>query len=99
MPEPGPGEQQPPGGAPRPAAGPQARDGVGGPGRARVPGELAGPEPGGLAAAGLPAGRDELREDSASLVAALAGRRYGMRPVDAKRRLLAGSGQCPGSER
>jgi hypothetical protein len=99
MPQPGPGEQQPPGGVLRPAAGPQARDGFGGPRRARVPGELPGPEPASLAAAGLPAGRDELGEDFASLVAALAGRRYGWPGADARRRLLAGSGPCPGGER
>jgi hypothetical protein len=99
MPEPGPGEQQPPGTAPRLDAEPQAGDGFSGPGRAWVPGELPGPEPGSLAAAGLPAGRDELPEDFASLAAAFAGRRHGLQSADAKRRLLARSGPCPGGER
>jgi excisionase family DNA binding protein len=40
-------------------------------------------------------GRDELLEDFISLVAAFAGRLYGMRSADARRRLLAESGQCP----
>src|SRR5260370_19851240 len=62
IPEPGPEEEQPPGGAP----GPQACDGWGGPGWAWAPGsagagpvprcERPGPQPGNPSADGLPAG-------------------------------------------
>jgi predicted site-specific integrase-resolvase len=40
-------------------------------------------------------GRQELLEDFISLVTTFAGRLYGMRSADARRRLLAESGQCP----
>jgi putative resolvase len=40
-------------------------------------------------------GREELLDDFRSLTAAFAGRRYGMRSAGARRRLLAGPGQCP----
>jgi excisionase family DNA binding protein len=40
-------------------------------------------------------GREELPEDFVSLVAAFAGRLYGMRSAAARGRLLAESGQCP----
>jgi excisionase family DNA binding protein len=43
-----------------------------------------------------PGSRDELLEDFVSLVATFAGRLYGMRSAEARRRLLAESGQCPG---
>lgn len=39
-------------------------------------------------------GRDELLEDFVSLVTTFAGRLYGMRSADNRRRLLAESGQC-----
>ncbi|MFC5954552.1 IS607 family transposase [Streptomyces pratens] len=39
-------------------------------------------------------GRDELLEDFASLVTTFAGRLYGMRSAEAKRRLLTETGQC-----
>jgi putative resolvase len=39
-------------------------------------------------------GRDELLEDFASLVTTFAGRLYGMRSADARRRLLTETGQC-----
>ncbi|MFC9914743.1 IS607 family transposase [Streptomyces sp. NPDC127197] len=39
-------------------------------------------------------GRDELLEDFGSLVTAFAGRLYGMRSAENRRRLLAESGQC-----
>lgn len=39
-------------------------------------------------------GRDELLEDFVSLVTAFAGRLYGMRSADNRKRLLAESGQC-----
>lgn len=39
-------------------------------------------------------GREELLEDFISLVTTFAGRLYGMRSTEAKRRLLAESGQC-----
>ncbi|MFJ9909830.1 IS607 family transposase [Streptomyces sp. NPDC101152] len=39
-------------------------------------------------------GRDELLEDFVSLTATFAGRLYGMRSADNRRRLLAESGQC-----
>ncbi|MCX5320047.1 IS607 family transposase [Streptomyces sp. NBC_00120] len=39
-------------------------------------------------------GRDELLEDFVSLVTTLAGRLYGMRSAENRRRLLAESGQC-----
>ena len=42
-----------------------------------------------------PGGRDELLEDFISLVTTFAGRLYGMRSAEARRRLLAESGQCP----
>ncbi|MEV7025989.1 IS607 family transposase [Kitasatospora sp. NPDC093558] len=41
-------------------------------------------------------GRDELLEDFVSLVTTFAGRLYGMRSADARKRLLAETGQCPG---
>jgi putative resolvase len=40
-------------------------------------------------------GRDELLEDFVSLVTTFAGRVYGMRSAEARKRLLAESGQCP----
>ncbi|MFE7527233.1 IS607 family transposase [Kitasatospora sp. NPDC057542] len=40
-------------------------------------------------------GRQELLEDFISLVTTFAGRLYGMRSADARRKLLAESGQCP----
>lgn len=40
-------------------------------------------------------GREELLEDFVSLVTTFAGRLYGMRSAEARRRLLAESGQCP----
>jgi excisionase family DNA binding protein len=40
-------------------------------------------------------GRQELLEDFISLVTTFTGRLYGMRSADARRRLLAESGQCP----
>ncbi|MFI9158523.1 IS607 family transposase [Kitasatospora aureofaciens] len=43
-------------------------------------------------------GRQELLEDFISLVTTFAGRLYGMRSADARRRLLAESGQCPRAE-
>jgi putative resolvase len=46
-----------------------------------------------------PGGRDELLEDFISLVTTFAGRLYGMRSAEARRRLLAESGQCPGGGR
>lgn len=42
-------------------------------------------------------GRDELLEDFVSLVTTFAGRLYGMRSADARRRLLAETGQCTDS--
>ncbi|MBP0461599.1 IS607 family transposase [Streptomyces montanisoli] len=42
--------------------------------------------------------RDELVEDFASLVTTFAGRLYGMRSADNRRRLLAESGQCTDEE-
>jgi predicted site-specific integrase-resolvase len=42
-------------------------------------------------------GRDELLEDFISLVTTFAGRLYGMRSADARKRLVTESGQCPGS--
>jgi putative resolvase len=39
-------------------------------------------------------GRDELLEDLVSLVTMFAGRLYGMRSAENRRRLLAESGQC-----
>lgn len=44
-------------------------------------------------------GRDELLEDFASLVTTFAGRLYGMRSAQARRRLLAEAGQRAGEER
>jgi len=44
-------------------------------------------------------GRQELLEDFISLVTTFAGRLYGMRSADARRRLLEESGQCPDTER
>jgi predicted site-specific integrase-resolvase len=44
-------------------------------------------------------GRDELLEDFVSLVTTFAGRLYGMRSAENRRRLLAESGQCPASGR
>ena len=44
-------------------------------------------------------GRDELLEDFASLVTTFAGRLYGMRSAEARRRLLAEAGQRAGGER
>jgi predicted site-specific integrase-resolvase len=41
-----------------------------------------------------PGGRDELLEDFVSLVTTFAGRLYGMRSADARRRLLTETGQC-----
>ncbi|MCX4429763.1 MULTISPECIES: IS607 family transposase [Streptomyces] len=41
-------------------------------------------------------GRDELLEDFVSLVTTFAGRLYGMRSAQARKRLLAESGQCAG---
>jgi putative resolvase len=41
-----------------------------------------------------PGGRDELLDDFVSLVTAFAGRLYGMRSADARRRLLTETGQC-----
>jgi predicted site-specific integrase-resolvase len=41
-------------------------------------------------------GREELLEDFVSLVTTFAGRLYGMRSAESRRRLLAESGQCPG---
>ncbi|WP_082403327.1 recombinase family protein [Saccharothrix sp. NRRL B-16348] len=41
-------------------------------------------------------GRDELLDDFVSLVTAFAGRLYGMRGADNRRRLLAEAGQCVG---
>lgn len=41
-------------------------------------------------------GRDELIEDFVSLVSTFAGRLYGMRSADARKRLLAETGQCDG---
>ncbi|MGW7517605.1 IS607 family transposase [Streptomyces sp. NPDC054796] len=41
-----------------------------------------------------PGGRDELLEDFVSLATTFAGRLYGMRSADNRRRLLAESGQC-----
>jgi excisionase family DNA binding protein len=40
-------------------------------------------------------GRDELLEDFISLVTTFAGRLYGMRSAEARKRLLSDSGQCP----
>ena len=40
-------------------------------------------------------GRQELLGDFSSLVATFAGRVYGMRPAEARSRLLAEPGQCP----
>jgi excisionase family DNA binding protein len=40
-------------------------------------------------------GREELVEDFTSLVTTFAGRLYGMRSAEARRRLLSESGQCP----
>ncbi len=40
-------------------------------------------------------GRDELLEDFMSLVTTFAGRLYGMRSAESRKRLLAESGQCP----
>ncbi|MGW0207442.1 IS607 family transposase [Streptomyces sp. NPDC003233] len=42
-------------------------------------------------------GREELLEDFVSLVTTFAGRLYGMRSTETKRRLLTESGQCPSS--
>ena len=39
--------------------------------------------------------RQELLGDFSSLAAAFAGRGYGMRPAEARSRLLAEPGQCP----
>jgi putative resolvase len=44
-------------------------------------------------------GREELLEDFISLVTTFAGRLYGMRSAEARRRLLAESGQCPEAAR
>src|SRR5450756_264646 len=44
-------------------------------------------------------GRDELLEDFVSLVTTFAGRLYGMRSAEARRRLLAEAGQRAGGER
>lgn len=44
-------------------------------------------------------GRDELLEDFVSLVTTFAGRLYGMRSAENRRRLLAESGQCTASGR
>ncbi|MEV6289435.1 IS607 family transposase [Streptomyces sp. NPDC051896] len=44
-------------------------------------------------------GRDELLEDFVSLVTTFAGRLYGMRSADNRRRLLAESGQCGDQDR
>lgn len=44
-------------------------------------------------------GRDELLEDFVSLVTTFAGRLYGMRSAENRRRLLAESGQCSGEGR
>ncbi|WP_433446769.1 IS607 family transposase [Streptomyces sp. CA-142005] len=44
-------------------------------------------------------GRDELLEDFVSLVTTFAGRLYGMRSAENRRRLLAESGQCGGQDR
>jgi putative resolvase len=44
---------------------------------------------------GRPGGRGELLEDFSSVVTTFAGRLYGMRSAEARRRLLAESGQCP----
>jgi len=41
-----------------------------------------------------PGGREELLEDFVSLVTTFAGRLYGMRSADARKRLLAETGQC-----
>ncbi|MEU2744040.1 hypothetical protein ABZ656_54690 [Streptomyces sp. NPDC007095] len=41
-------------------------------------------------------GRDELLEDFVSLATTFAGRLYGMRSMEARKRLLAESGQCAG---
>ncbi len=41
-------------------------------------------------------GREELLDDFSWLAAAFAGRRSGMRPAEARSRLLAGPGRCPG---
>ncbi|MGW7516820.1 IS607 family transposase [Streptomyces sp. NPDC054796] len=43
-------------------------------------------------------GRDELLEDFVSLVTTFAGRLYGMRSADARKRLLAETGQCAGEQ-
>jgi predicted site-specific integrase-resolvase len=40
-------------------------------------------------------GREELLDDLISLASIFAGRRYGMRPAEACRRLLAEPGRCP----
>lgn len=44
-------------------------------------------------------GRDELLEDFVSLVAMFAGRLYGMRSAENRKRLLAESGQCSDQDR
>ncbi|MEU1600863.1 recombinase family protein [Streptomyces sp. NPDC005708] len=44
-------------------------------------------------------GRDELLEDFVSLVTTFAGRLYGMRSAENRRRLLAESGQCQAGSR
>ncbi|MFE9656532.1 IS607 family transposase [Micromonospora sp. NPDC006431] len=44
-------------------------------------------------------GREELLEDFVSLVTTFAGRLYGMRSAENRRRLLAESGQCQASDR
>jgi predicted site-specific integrase-resolvase len=46
-----------------------------------------------------PGGRDELLEDFVSLVTAFAGRLCGMRSAEARKRLLAETGQCTGGDR
>ncbi|MGP4088831.1 hypothetical protein [Streptomyces sp. KR55] len=43
-------------------------------------------------------GRDELLEDFVSLVTTFAGRLYGMRSAEARKRLLAESGLCAGAQ-
>ena len=44
-------------------------------------------------------GRDELLEDFVALVTIFAGRLYGMRSAEARRRLLTETGQCEGMPR
>ncbi|OEJ20976.1 hypothetical protein AS594_40020 [Streptomyces agglomeratus] len=44
-------------------------------------------------------GRDELLEDFVSLVTTFAGRLYGMRSAEARKRLLAETGQCTTGDR